>query len=338
LLEPQRTNWVPYSERLELGYSFAYVDGLTITQNTTDTLDPFGGNNAEKFVTTTGGKRADSYSGAMSGLSQVHSIFAKAGTASSIIIECLGGSGTQFSATFNLSNGTVTSTAGTVSTSGVQAYANGWYRCYVGGTGSTSSHVKGLVVNGTGSVYMFGWMWEEGTYPTSYIPTTSAAVTRLADVAYKSGISSLIGTTSGTAYMSFVMDSDTSVDSTTLLGLHYSTSTSNRIQLLSRFGTVRLLVVAAGGIVTNAELYDAAPNELVNVAFTYGPAGVRAYVNGTQVYNTATAVSFNETFDLYTICNRSGIDEYGKGQRIAESLLFKNQVLTNAQLAEITTL
>ena len=151
LLEPQRTNWVPYSERLEIGYAFAYVDGLTITQNTTETLDPFGYYGAEKFQTTTGGKRADSYSGAMSGLQQVHSIFAKAGTANSITIECLGASGTQFAATFNLTNGTVTSTSGTPTVSGVQSYGNGWYRCYVGGIGSTSAHVKGLVVNGTGS-------------------------------------------------------------------------------------------------------------------------------------------------------------------------------------------
>jgi len=192
--------------------------------------------------------------------------------------------------------------------------------------------------DGTSGLYIWGAQLEVGAYATSYIPTLSASVTRVAELAQKPSASALIGTTSGTAYMSFVMDSDTSADVTTLLGLHFSTSISNRIQLYSRFGVVSLLVVAGGTIISNVTLYDAAPNQLVNVAFTYGPAGVRAYVNGTQVYNTATAISFTETLNLYTICNRSGIDDLGKGQRIAQSLLFKDRVLTNAQLAELTTL
>jgi hypothetical protein len=47
---------------------------------------------------------------------------------------------------------------------------------------------------------------ELGSYDTSYIPTTSAAVTRNADVISKTGISSLIGQTEGTLFVDFDFD------------------------------------------------------------------------------------------------------------------------------------
>jgi hypothetical protein len=50
------------------------------------------------------------------------------------------------------------------------------------------------------TLYIYHAQLEGGTYPTSIIPTTTAAVTRLADACSKTGISSLIGQTEGTLY------------------------------------------------------------------------------------------------------------------------------------------
>jgi len=325
LLEPQRTNWVPYSERLELGYAFAYVDGLTITQNTTETLDPFGYYGAEKFQTTTGGQRADNYSGAMSGLQQVHSIFAKAGTANTISIECLGGSGTQFAATFNIANGTVTSTSGTPTVSGVQSYGNGWYRCYVGGIGSSSSHVKGLVVNGTGSVYMTGWMWEEGNYPTSYIGATlGAAVTRGADACSKTGISSLIGQTEGTIFVDLVWDSSFQ----DVVPLDVTGSNGKLIWFRGigvQFygdGTTLLADLAVPGAVEGTRY---------KLAFIYGANDFKLYRNGALVA-TDTSGTFSSGFSaiaLNSVINQANL---------FNQVLFFPTKLTNAELIELTTL
>jgi len=50
-------------------------------------------------------------------------------------------------------------------------------------------------------VLFWGFDLQAGSYPTSYIPTSGTAVTRVADAASKSGISSLIGQTEGTIYL-----------------------------------------------------------------------------------------------------------------------------------------
>jgi hypothetical protein len=50
------------------------------------------------------------------------------------------------------------------------------------------------------SVYLWGSQLEVGSNATSYIPTTTTAVTRVADVASKTGISDLIGQTEGTIF------------------------------------------------------------------------------------------------------------------------------------------
>jgi hypothetical protein len=68
-------------------------------------------------------------------------------------------------------------------------------------SGSNSFQVgnRGAITNANSvSVDLWGAQLEAGAYATSYIPTTSATVTRNADVVSKTGISSLIGQTEGT--------------------------------------------------------------------------------------------------------------------------------------------
>ena len=48
---------------------------------------------------------------------------------------------------------------------------------------------------------IYGYQVEAGNYQTSYIPTTSASVTRNQDQCVKTGISSLIGQTEGTMFV-----------------------------------------------------------------------------------------------------------------------------------------
>jgi hypothetical protein len=124
--------------------------------------------------------------------SKVFSIFAKANAGTSLSIGSVGGMSPATAATVNLSNGTVSGFTGAT----VQVYPNGWYRVLLPVTvNSASGNSTYWTISGpASSVYIWGAQLEAGSFPTSYIPTTSSTVTRAADVA------SITGTNFGSWY------------------------------------------------------------------------------------------------------------------------------------------
>ena len=117
---------------------------------------------------------------------------------------------TAGSAYFDLSAGTIVSGTGSITPIG-----NGWYRCSINGTFGGADAAGGLNIfivesgttisytgDGYSGIYIWGAQLEAGAFPTSYIATVAATVTRSADAASMTGtnFSSWYNQGEGTVY------------------------------------------------------------------------------------------------------------------------------------------
>lgn len=178
------------------------------------------------------------------------SCFAKASSRYLTLAVNNGSSQNFVSATFDLTNGTlgstaVGSTAGTLVSAFVIDYGNGIYRCVLVGslTGAVNFNMA-LATNETPSLDAFGreaysgdgvsglYVWgsqiEAGAFATSYIPTEASAVTRNADVATMTGtnFSDWYNPTEGT----FAFFGDTITANATKMALNINDgTTANRL-------------------------------------------------------------------------------------------------------------
>jgi hypothetical protein len=169
-------------------------------------------------------------------------------------------------AIFDIQNGTITLTQSGV-TSSITAHPNGWYRCVVNGvsatTGGSSHIIQGSTTGGslTGSYaglngpafYIYGSQVEAGSFPTSYIPTTTGSVVRSVDVCsitgsdftlvYNEPEHSLFVEASGMSHAGFPsylsFDNSTSQEQSTLAGY----PSLNRVGCIEVDGGVTLAAV-----------------------------------------------------------------------------------------------
>lgn len=123
---------------------------------------------------------------ATSGSTFAYSFFARLGSQGDSIFLRLG---TSSFATWNLSSASVT--RDDFGTSKIINYGNGWYRCYSIITGNGQGFLVGIGSNlyatAGDNIIIAGVQAEVATYPSSYIPTSGATVTRSADVASITG-------------------------------------------------------------------------------------------------------------------------------------------------------
>ena len=334
LLEPQRTNSLTYSE--SFNNAAWSKTNLSVSANTTDTLDPSGYNGADKITDdTTNGAHQLFRFGIWSTTQQTLSIFAKAGTSSKVFIQ---NGSTGQGAYFDLSTESIV--LGSGFTASIESYGNGWYRCIATHTASSSqtlliglftgSSTTGYV--GTGSyAYIWGAQLEAGAYPTSYIgPTLGASVTRGADAASKTGISSLIGQTEGTIFVEFNSSNVVGADNT-VFGLSIGSALS---RIIIYFGSSVNAQVRNAGVVQGTIIGPASTaNTNYKCALAYKANDLAFYVNGVLA-GTDTSATIPATSDVRF---DGGAGANNCDVPISQALVFKTR-LSNSELAQLTTI
>ena len=333
LVEPQRTNLLLRSEEFNTT-NWAKTNSFVTANNT---IAPDGNLTADLITATaTNGYLYPTNTNIFSfagGTQRAYSVFLKAGTATSVRLIISTSAFQYFSSTFNLSSGTATADSANTNVF-IENYGNGWYRCTISATiaSASSSQLQiGRVANGL-NFYIWGAQLEAGSYATSYIPTTSASVTRTADVISKTGISNLIGQTEGTVYAEIA---PLTIDSTSR-DIEISDGNNNRVIIqFNNTGIGGFVIV--GGSTQAALSFNNSDTNFKKVILRYKVNDFALFVNGVKVAFDTSGITFPENtltrldFKKFT---PSSLEYYGK----VKGLFLYKTALTDQECINLTTI
>jgi hypothetical protein len=332
LVEPQRTNLLTYSSSFD-NAAWAILQA-TISVNSA--ISPSGIQDADKLVENTNNSSHVVYR-ADAGTTNNFSFYAKAAGRDWVYVLCNDGTNTFF----NIANGTL-GTISSTSTATIEDAGNGWYRCSVYNTHgtfgasihlSTGNNVLTYTGNGTSGAYLWGAQLEAGSYATSYIPTTSASVTRNADVISKTGISSLIGQTEGTIFWEGQIDGCQNL-AANIINSEKNTNTSFTISYIKTNLKMQGSVFASG-VEYNLQGGSVNIGETAKLAYAYKSGDSALYVNGVQVASSSNTFTFPSSFDDIFIGDPATYFAYQEGISTKAAAIWKTR-LTNDQLEALT--
>jgi hypothetical protein len=344
LVEPAATNLFSGSADLGNTTYWSRPAGANVTGNVSGIIAPDGTQTATLFqasgTTATNSRLRQTWSRTTTG-AHAMSVFIRgfAGVAASGQVVCgVGASELNFAIT---SGGVVTLTSMTggaaAVTSGIVNYGNGWYRLTAVGTAATSGSTQSELYcspSGGPQYYAWGLQMEAGSVATSYIPTTTAAVTRNADVINVSGaVSGCIGQTEGTIYA----EVDVRNLGVETYFIRIDDGASTNVVSLRKLNTnnVRSAITAptfSGTLNISSATFTAG---ILKIAFAYKSGEIALCVNGANLTANGTFL-FSASFSRISIGSNVTLGAE-LNDRIRAAALYTTR-LTNAQLAALTTL
>ena len=357
LVEPSAQNIMAQSETLSVSGNWARTNVLV---SGGAIASPDGLASGTLIVATSGSNthwiERNAATTVTSGTAVTTSCFFKAhgtNTFAQLVIGNIGFSPASPFANFNLT-GSGSVTAGNYTSAFIQNYGNGWYRCgfttTAAGNGTAGINICPILASGTGrattftgdgvnGVYAWGAQVETGSVATSYIPTTTAAVTRNADVISVSGaVSGCIGQTEGTLYAEIVAQPYNGALFPAILQVDDGADSQRFAIFIHASGGIRVRLNASG---INLGIDSTNPATLVvgqtyKIAAAFGFNGSQAlYINGVfQVSGSVTAGPFTAALNRVMLGHRGGIVS---PFLIRSAALYATR-LTNAELAALTTL
>ena len=342
LPEPSSTNLITQSE--SFGNAYWTKSGASVTSGfSAPSVDsPLG---AFKLVegTSNGQHKLQKANLTVSATSNTVSYFIKKAERNKVLVEFGGGGGGT--AVFDLSLGAIISESGV--TAKIELISSDWYRCSVTfTTTATSVYTSVYTLNdsnsnsyqgdGTSGVYIFGAQLEQNSSATSYIKTEGTTISRTADSASKSGISSLINSSQGVLYaeISALADdltnrritiSDGTNDNRIVIGYD---GTSNNIFYFVIVGGVN--VAAGDGFVSDI-------TEFSKVAIKFKENDFALWVNGVETSSDNSGVTFtSNTLNSFQFATGANNSSYFYGN--CKDLRIYKTALSSSELTTLTTI
>ena len=295
LLEPSRSNLIPYSE------VYNNWNKVSLTNSSVNELNPYGTLNTQKILQISSGgflRHLRTING-----NETISVFVKKD--SSDFARLWAGGNSVY---FNIVNGTIESESGSqITNKSIINYGNGWFKISIS-VNSTSSNFRiypatsGNSSSGINSLFVWGAQLEQGSYATSYIPTSGSAVTRSAETATGAGDASTFNDSEGVLMVEISaltnnqtnrLISLTNGSSSQRISLFYSQDSSNEVK-----GIVFVGGVAVGEVEYNS--IDITTN--LKVALKYKANDLALWINGIKVITdnlTSTPIGLDTlNFDL----------------------------------------
>ena len=261
LIEEARTNLATYSEQ------FDNVAGWTPTRSSVSanaTTAPTGTNVADKLVEDTTASNTHYDQTAVitptAATSYTFSAYFKASERTQCGIGLTGAGNSDSIVVFNLSTGAYVATVGAAPSSySITPAGSGWYRCSITWVTTSTAAMAGRVYtanastitytgDGTSGLFIWGAQLEAGAFPTSYIPTTTTALTRSADVASVNTLSPWYNASASTLYTEFTTPVPTSVNNSAVVVGFDDGTANNRFSnfYVSNTGAVSAIQTIAG--------------------------------------------------------------------------------------------
>ena len=328
LLEPSRTNSLLQSNQFDTTWS-------TVNATITNGKIGVGGSvNAWKLDSTGTASRliqTISTSG-----QKAYSIYAKIGTLNFIRIFVRETSDDNQSVYFNLLNGTISSQSSNIDNASIKSVGNGWYRCSMVFTESISdiriypAQADGDLSQTSGNIYIQYAQLEEGSYATSYIPTSgqSGGVTRVLDSCTNGANNQVINSTEGVLYaeikpFTHIGDPRISLSDGGNNKVVFSFINSNQVRMLVFNGSVQ------------AERYQNITYNTINkLAISYKLNEFKFVINGVIV-STDTSGNTPTSMNKLNLSNSTGSSTF---QGKTNDLRVFTTALTDSELIALTTI
>jgi hypothetical protein len=320
LLEPSRTNLIPYSEYLTNNNSFSSIN---VTLESGFYESPEGLSNAYKWTTTNPNSNAFVDLGRFNttiGTTYSFSFYLKS-DASNVNVKC------------SFTRGTTEQIIAELTTE--------WKRFDITFTADNSDKDFLILLGDYGitnpaqTIFVYGIMQEAGSYPTSYIPNHSGGtITRGADaMQIASGISDLLPQGTGTMYVEATIEDAVNTEGYLM-----------RIEQASFANTIFIARSVAGNLFVsyrnnNSTIFSFQKNNVADTlkaAFAFESGNSVLYVNGEQIDTSSVTYTPAVTYDDLRVGGYSANTANMSGV-VSQALVFKTR-LSNADLATLTTI